>query len=109
MKTRVYLDDFVQAFKDHGRESQFSRPALYGLFNYIEEYEESTGEEIELDVIALCCDYTEAGYNQIVDDYGIDVERCQDPEAMREAVLDYLEGETQVVWYDDYSVLFANF
>ena len=27
--------------------------------NYLEEYEESTGEELELDVIALCCDFTE--------------------------------------------------
>ena len=109
MKTRVYLDDFVQSFKDHGRESQFSRPALYGLFNYIEEYEDSTGEDIELDVIALCCDYTEASYKDIVDDYGIDVSECADVEDMREAVLEHLEGETQVVWYDDDSVLFANF
>lgn len=109
MKTRVTLDDFMQAFKDRGRESQFSRPALYGLFNYIEEYEDSTGEEIELDVIALCCDYTEASYKDIADDYGIDVSECADVEDMREAVLEHLEGETQVVWYDDDSVLFANF
>jgi hypothetical protein len=109
MKTRVYLDDFVQSFKDHGRESQFSRPALYGLFNYLERYEEDTGEEIELDVIALCCDYTEASYKDIADDYGIDVSDCEDVEDMREAVLEHLEGETQVVWYDDDSVLFANF
>ncbi len=109
MKTRVTLDDFMQAFKDRGRESQFSRPALYGLFNYIEEYEDSTGEDIELDVIALCCDYTEASYKDIVDDYGIDVSECADVEDMREAVLEHLEGETQVVWYDDDTVLYANF
>ncbi len=109
MKTRVTLDDFVQAFKDRGRESQFSRPALYGLFNYIEEYEESTGEEIDLDVIALCCDYTEMSFPDVVREYSIDVSECADVEDMREAVLDYLEGETQVVWHDDDSVLFANF
>lgn len=109
MKIHVTLDDFVQAFKDRGRESQFSRPALYGLFNYLEEYEEDTGAEIELDVIALCCDYTEADYKDIADDYGIDVSECTDVEDMREAVLEHLEGETQVVWYDDDSVLFAYF
>jgi len=109
MKTSVYLDDFVQAFKDYGHESQFSRPALYGLFNYLERYEQDTGEEIELDVIALCCDYTEASYKDIVDDYGIDVSECADVEDMREAVLEHLEGETQLVWYDDDTVLFANF
>lgn len=109
MFQRVTIDDFVQAFKDRGRESNFSRPALYGLFSYLEDYEESTGESVELDVIALCCDYTEAGYNQIVADYGIDVERCQDPEAMREAVLSYLEDNTQVVWYDDKTVVYQVF
>jgi hypothetical protein len=109
MKTRVTLDDFVQAFKDHGRESQFSRPALYGLFNYLEQYEEDTGEDVDLDVIALCCDYTEADYKDIADDYGIDVSECADVEDMREAVLNHLQDETLVVWYDDESVLFANF
>jgi hypothetical protein len=29
------------------------------LFDYLEEYEESTGEDIEFDMVALCCDYTE--------------------------------------------------
>jgi hypothetical protein len=29
------------------------------LFDYLEEYEDSTGEELELDVIAICCEFTE--------------------------------------------------
>lgn len=109
MKIRVTLDDFVQAFKDRGRESQFSRPALYSLFNYLEEYEENTGAEIELDVIALCCDYTEMEYREAADYYGIDVSDCEDVEEARERVLDHLGNHSQVVWYDDDTVLFANF
>ena len=29
------------------------------MYDYLEEYSESTGEEVELDIIALCCDYNE--------------------------------------------------
>lgn len=29
------------------------------MFDYLEEYEKDTGEEIELDVVALCCDFAE--------------------------------------------------
>jgi hypothetical protein len=109
MKIRVTLDDFVQAFMDRGRESHFSRPALYGLFNYIEDYEESAGEEIELDVIALCCDYTEMEYSDISHEYRIDVSDCEDVEEARERVLDHLGNHSQVVWYDNDTVLFSNF
>lgn len=59
MKTTVNEYAFTQAFTDMNRGNNFSYSGLKALFNYLEEYEESTGEEIELDVIALCCEYTE--------------------------------------------------
>ena len=59
MKKAIDEYQFMQAFKDYCMENQFSREALKALFEYIEEYEDSTGEEIELDVIALCCEFTE--------------------------------------------------
>ncbi len=57
MKSTVSLSDFRDAFQV--RKENFSYEGLEALFNYLESYEEDTGEEIELDVIALCCDYTE--------------------------------------------------
>lgn len=59
MKTTVSFYQFREQFRIQGRESQFSRDALSALFDYIEELESDTGEEIELDVVALCCDYAE--------------------------------------------------
>lgn len=59
MKTTVSFYQFREQFRIQGRESQFSREALSALFDYIEELESDTGEEIELDVVALCCDYAE--------------------------------------------------
>lgn len=41
------------------RKDQFSYEGKNALYDYLEQYEEETGEKIELDIIALCCDYTE--------------------------------------------------
>ena len=57
MKSTVGLSDFRDAFQI--RKENFTYEGLEALFDYLEQYEEDTGEEIELDVIALCCDYTE--------------------------------------------------
>lgn len=59
MKITVNQGQFVDQFARMNRDENFSYEGKIALFDYIEEYEESTGEEIELDVIALCCEYTE--------------------------------------------------
>lgn len=50
---------FQDAFQIMGRGDQFSYEALRALFDYLEQLEEDMGEQIELDVIALCCEYSE--------------------------------------------------
>lgn len=55
----VSLVDFIETFKDYDRDDNFSPAGLYALYNYLESYERDTGEQIKLDVIALCCEYTE--------------------------------------------------
>ena len=73
--------DFEMAFKRYEREN-FSYDGLKALFEYLEEYEEGTGEEIELDVIALCCEYAEYdSLKEYNDDYGTkygEIELIQD-------------------------------
>ena len=58
MKQTVYLEDFRKAFKDT-RPNQFSYDALTALYNYFEQLEDDIGEELDLDIIAVCCDYCE--------------------------------------------------
>jgi len=58
MKTTVSKTDFVDAFTKM-RPSNFSYEGLIALYDYLENFEEDTDKEIELDVIAFCCDYTE--------------------------------------------------
>ena len=60
MKKTLSLGEFrseVYQFED--RREQFSYKGLEALFNYIEQYEEETGEETEFDFVALCCEFTE--------------------------------------------------
>jgi hypothetical protein len=53
----------------------FSYDGIVALFNYYEEYEEDTGEQIECDPIGLCCEWSEysnfediqAEYNDLLD------------------------------------------
>ena len=96
MKTTVSKYDFERAFVDADRKENFSYEALNLLFDYFEEYEDSTGAEIELDVVAICCDFNEDDTDNIIANYSIDVEGMDDDEKL-EAVRDYLQDSTQLV------------
>jgi len=50
--------DFTEAFMRR-RPDSFSYEGLKALYNYLENFEEETGQRIELDVIALCCEFAE--------------------------------------------------
>ena len=70
MITNVNFCEFCDAFHAHERQDQFSYAGKKALFEYLEEYEESTGENVELDIIALCCDYTEyENINAVISEY----------------------------------------
>ena len=60
MRTTVDFCTFYAAFQsmDH-RKDTFSYHGLRALFEMLEEYEDATGTEIELDVVGLCCEFTE--------------------------------------------------
>ncbi len=96
MKQSVNLSAFMDAFHAYKRYDQFGYSALQILFSYLEELESETGEEIELDVIALCCDYSVDSVADIASNYDIDLSECEDHEAMKFAVLDYLQDNTQI-------------
>ena len=59
MKQTVNEYDFVEAFDKANRKENFSRQGRQELYDYLLQWEEDLGEEIELDVIALCLEFTE--------------------------------------------------
>ena len=89
--------DFHNAFKLRGRENQFSYEALNLLFDYFESIEDEANQ-IELDVISICCDFSEDHYKDIFNSYDIicDSESPSDEE-VKQTVIDYLEDNTSFI------------
>lgn len=96
MKQTVNFSAFVDAFRAYNRYDQFGYTALQILFDYLEDYEDSTGEEIESDVIALCCDYSVDRVADIAEQYDIDLTDCEDDDQRFEVVMEYLQNHTSV-------------
>ena len=93
MKTTVSIYDFRDAFRQYGRADNFSYDGLRVLFEFLEEYEDSTGSEVELDVIAVCCEYDEGKPEDVAKTYGIELE---DDGNQLNNVLDWLHDQTIV-------------
>ena len=95
MKQTVTSYQFVESFRLCGRETQFSRPALFALFDYLESHEEDCGVEIELDPIAICCEWAEyESAKEAAHETGFEFIDGPDTE---EAALEYLREHTQVI------------
>jgi hypothetical protein len=92
MKQTINQYQFADAFRSAGRQDQFSYAGLNALFGYLDDI----GEEIELDVIALCCEYSE--HKSALDaaaDYGYDVDDESEENAMQ-----FLRHNTTVIEFD---------
>ena len=63
MKTTITFNDFCDSFSQDKYTSnytgQFTYEAKRALFDYLERLEEDMGKEIDFDIIAICCDFTE--------------------------------------------------
>ena len=94
--------DFHKAFEDYDRQNNFSYEALDLLFDYFERLEEDTGEPYELDVIGICCDYTEATLDEVNSNLGTDFEDLD--EAQR-----YLEQHTSVVGLTQNTIVYQDY
>jgi len=98
MKQSVNMYDFERAFKNFERDN-FSYDGLKALFEYLEEYEEGTGEEVELDVIALCCEYMEYdSLKEYNDDYGT-----------KYSEIDAIQDDTTLIKIDDNSFIIQQY
>lgn len=107
------------------RTTNFSYAGLNALFDYLAEYEEDTGEELELDVIALCCDFTEyanvqefaAAYDARYLVWDVEPEEADEEEGTEAvegeidygATLDRIREETTVIDIDGGSFIIQNF
>lgn len=108
MKTTVYFSEFRDYFHEI-RPDNFSYDGLRILFDYFEEFEESTGEEVEFDVIAICCDFSEDSYENIADQYGIELDINENDDEIKQQVIDYLQGQGAYVGESINGIVYRNF
>lgn len=92
MKQTIGLFQFRDAFHHSNRADNFSYGGLELLFDYLEECD----PEMELDVIAICCDFSEDSPEDIVESYGIESDDEDEPDAA-EAATAYLEANSTIV------------
>lgn len=83
--------DFIREFEQSSRANQFSYEALVELYAYLNEF------DFEMDVIAICCDFTEyETIDDLLNDYS-------------DATLSDIQDNTWCVELDNGAVLIANF
>lgn len=98
---------FRDEFRQCGRADQFSYEALGLLFDYLEDID----PDHDLDVIALCCEYSEDSVAQIADWYGLEFSSIEegDTDGERDHVLAYLNDHTSVVGVTSSGIVYAQF
>lgn len=70
---------FYSRFKDYNRHKQFSVEGLRALFTHFSDIADDSMNAIELDVIGLCCDYSEDSLEYVLNYYELDsIEELRD-------------------------------
>ena len=94
------------------RPDNFSYEGQGMLFDFLEEID----EDMELDVIAICCDFTESNFQEVANELDEDedeiTEECYglDEEETAQKIAEYLENKTTVLGVtSDNSIVYLNF
>jgi hypothetical protein len=115
MKQTINFYDFCDAFRRMDRKDSFTYEGKRAIFDFIESYEEDSGEEVELDVIAICCDFNEMTTEEVISNYrNIDTtdysgEPITDEEELEKRVEDYLNDNTTLVANNNGTFVFQCF
>lgn len=101
---------FRDAFVQMNRAENFSSYGLGRIFAYLENYEQETGENVGLDVIAICCEFSEfESVKDVQENYDIDIENAEDDADIFDIVKEYLEEHTSVICFEDDCIVIADF
>lgn len=69
-----------QLFREHGRENHFSYEGFNALYDYLYDCSEELGKDFKVDVIAICCDFTEySGWEELYNNYSYSYNNESEP------------------------------
>jgi hypothetical protein len=109
MKTTLSTSQAVDLLKSDS-SALWSRAGAYALVEHLEQLEEDTGTEIEFDVVAIRCDFSEySSALEAAQDYGfVTEENNTEEEALESEALEWLIDRTQVIQFQG-GVIIASF
>ena len=96
--------DFVRAFTEMNRETNFSEEGRIALFDFLEE----VNPDSELDVISICCEFTEYAN---VEDLKADHSNLLEDEEFEDddEVLDFFRDETLLIELSNGGIIIQQF
>lgn len=99
-----------------GRGDSFGYAGWLAIGDYLESLSDDLGEDIEIDIVGICCEYSSADdVDSFWNEYGkyssIDSDEWEemDEEEKLEAVREYLEENTSVVVCDEDLIIWQAF
>ena len=115
LKITATVDHVVSLAADYGRLDNFGgRKGWRLLAEAMEELSEEMGEDVEVDIIAWCCDYSHADTpEEVFEQYetGIDSEEWEeaDEEERLQMICYFLQSNTSVMVCEDDCIIWAAF
>lgn len=121
MKITLSTSDIARALH-RDDDSNWSWNGAKALAEYLEKYEQSTGEEIEFDAVAIRCDFSESESLQdwlveyqgvetlgsALQRSGIDLDGDEDSEEIDDLIRSFIQDHGQLIEFDG-GVVISNF
>ena len=109
MIQQVNFSMFCNAFVDMNRDSNFSYEAKKMIYEFLDE----NYPNYKLDVIEICCSYSESDITDVLNSYNIDIDELtidNDEVEIIGLIVDYLSENTSLVGVtQDNKFIYADF
>jgi len=113
MKTTLSTSLVIDTLLDHEvlgqRTDSVIIEATEALVNWLEDLEDATCEEMELDPVALRCQFSLYTHSEAEETWCIDTSDAETPEQLKEIIEEYLNDNTIVITVDDNNLIISEF
>ena len=102
MKKTITHDAAIEELYQGGALG-FSYAGAEALVNRIEDYEDDSGIEFELDPVALSTQFTEYSAEELIDEYGylVDIDAEESTGYIADRIADVLRDDSEVIQLDE--------
>lgn len=109
VSTVYSASNFRDQFIDSGRGDNFSYQGFEALYDYLDELSDDIGENIELDPVTICCDYSECNLDDLKREYDYLVPDEDFDQDDIDQWRDLLQDCTTVIRVDEDSLIVQSF